>query len=224
MTQAWARAGWMLSVVLLSLLLAACGGEDETPADAADSQDAAQAAGNADAAPVNSAEIAPIEPLDPAQSQPPVRLQIPEIGLDAPVAEMGWQIAMVDGTRTTTWVVPETELGWHSNSAGAGAAGNTILSGNQVGESAPLLELAVGNIQSGQEVRLTDADGLVFVYRITEVSEPIAAVGATEADEQAAAAYFAPTDTPRLTLATGWPEFTTTHRIFAVAELLGVAP
>ncbi|MEX1020000.1 MAG: class F sortase [Litorilinea sp.] len=212
-----------MTAMLMSLALIACGGaEPAAPAPTADAANAT-AATSADAQ-TSSSTVAPIEPLALEQSQPPVRLQIPDLGLDIPVTEMGWQVTMADDTRTTTWVVPETSLGWHANSAGVGAAGNTILSGRQVGDSAPLAALALGDIQIGQEVHITDVDGLVFIYRISEISDPIPAAGATEADESRAATYFGPTNTARLTLATGWPEFTTTHRIFAVGELIGVAP
>jgi hypothetical protein len=71
-------------------------------------------------------------------------------------------------------------------------------------------------------VLLTDGDGITFVYRITEVTDPIPVTGATPDEIARASTYFAPTTTARLTLVTGWPDFTTTHRIFAVAEFVGV--
>lgn len=210
------QTGSLVAVAFLCVTLVACGAPAPVPVI---ETTATPAANN-----TTSSTVAPLEPLDLDQSQPPVRLQIPEIGLDLPVTEMGWQVTMINNRRTTTWVVPEETLGWHANSAGAGAAGNMVISGRQVGDSAPMLPLAVGNIAVGQEVRVTDADGLVFIYRITEVSDPIASVGASEADQARAAAYFGPSDDAQLTLATGWPEFTTTHRIFAVGEFEGVAP
>jgi sortase (surface protein transpeptidase) len=43
-------------------------------------------------------------------------------------------------------------------------------------------------------------------------------VGATAEDNAAAAAFLAPTASAQLTLITGWPVDTTTHRIFVTAE------
>lgn len=164
-------------------------------------------------------EIAPY-PLD--QTTGPVRVRIPEIGLDAPIIAMGWRVGMVNGERTTIWDVPLDEAGWHINSAGAGGAGNTVVSGRQVEGAAVFAPLALGGVAPGQQVLLTDGDGLVFVYEISEVTDPVPVTGATPDEISRAASYFAPSPTARLTLVTGWPEFTTTHRIFAVADFVGV--
>jgi sortase (surface protein transpeptidase) len=166
--------------------------------------------------------VTEIDPYPLDQTTGPVRLQIPEISLDVPVIAMGWRVDVVEGQRGTVWDVPLEEAGWHINSAGAGALGNTIISGRQVGGAAVFAPMALGNVVPGQEVLLTDGDGITFVYRITEVTEPIAVTGATPDETAQAAEYFAPSGRARLTLVTGWPEFTTTHRIFAVGEFVGV--
>jgi sortase (surface protein transpeptidase) len=150
----------------------------------------------------------------------PVRLQIPDIEMDVPVTPMEWHVITVGGTRTTAWDVPLDSLGWHPNSAGAGAKGNVLLSGRQADGDALLEPLALGSIKPGQDVILTDENGAEFTYRIREVSEPIPVSGATEEEEALALEYVAPTDEAELTLISGWPEFTTTHRIFAVADLV----
>lgn len=172
------------------------------------------------ATPVATEEVAAL-PSD--QAAVPVKLAVPELNLEMPVVEMGWAITEVDGERTTEWIVPTDAIGWHANSAGAGVAGNTILSGYQMTGEALLAPLATGELVVGQEVQLTAADGKVFTYQISEVTEPIAITGATEAEVARAAAYIAPTEEPQLTLITGWPDFTTTHRVFAVAEFVGEA-
>jgi hypothetical protein len=166
--------------------------------------------------------VTEIDPYPADQTTGPVRVQIPEIDFDAPIIAMGWRVAMIDGKRATVWDVPLDEAGWHINSAGAGAAGNTIVSGRQVEGAAVFAPLALGNLAPGQEVLLTDGDDITFVYRITEVTDPIPVTGATPDEIARAATYFSPTTSARLTLVTGWPEFTTTHRIFAVAEFVGV--
>ncbi len=156
-------------------------------------------------------------------SQPtqPVQLAIPALVVEWPIVPMGWIVADVNGQRTTKWEVPLEAIGWHVNSAGAGEAGNVVLSGHQAQGAALLAPLALGDIAVGQELLLTDAQGQVFLYTVTEVSEPIPVIGATAEDDALAATYAAPSSQPKLTLITGWPDFTTTHRVFAVAELVG---
>jgi hypothetical protein len=206
-----------LALLLILLLCAACQSGVQTPPTAENTPTADPAAESA-----STGVVAEIEPYPLEQTTGPVRVQIPAIGLDAPIIAMGWHVAMVDGRRTTVWDVPQDVAGWHIDSAGAGGLGNTIVSGRQVEGAAVFAPLALGSIAPGQEVLLTDGDGITFVYRIVEVTEPIPVTGATPDELARAASYFAPTPTARLTLVTGWPEFTTTHRIFAVAEFAGV--
>jgi hypothetical protein len=169
---------------------------------------------------IESTDTTSVKPLALEDAVQPVRLQIPDVGLDAPVTPMGWRVVTQDGERTTSWDVPLDAVGWHANSAGAGAAGNVILSGRQADGEALLEPLALGSVTPGQDVLLTDENGQEFVYRVREVSEPIPISGATEEEEEEALAYVIEDDGARLTLISGWPEFTTTHRIFAVADLV----
>lgn len=212
------QARWLslLAVTMIAmLLLAACQAnvtppQDPTPAPATAT------------APATSSNTTEVAPFPQEQATGPVRLQIPDINLNVPVIAMGWRVDVVNGARTTVWDVPTEEAGWHINSAGAGAEGNTVISGRQVGGAAVFAPLALGSVTLGQEIRLTDGDGIVFTYRITEVTDPIPVTGATPAEIAQAASYFAPTADARLTLVAGWPEFTTTHRVFLVAEFVGV--
>lgn len=173
--------------------------------------------------PTPEADTTPVAESTPEARQglPPVLLRIPAISLELPITPMGWVVTEANGQRTTQWIVPLDTVGWHVNSAGAGGTGNTILSGHQSSGEAVFAPLALGDITVGQEVQLVDEQGAVFVYRITEISDPIPIVGATEEDNALAQTYTAPTDVAQLTLITGWPDFTTTHRIFAVAEYVG---
>lgn len=171
---------------------------------------------------VADADLTASVPLTEALS--PVALRIPALDLELPITTMGWVVTEVDGQRTTTWVVPTDTVGWHANSAGAGGAGNTILSGYQATGAALLAPLALGDITVDQEIELTDTAGNVFRYRVTEVSDPIPLLGATEEDNTLMRSYLQPSELPILTLMTGWPDFTTTHRIFAVADYVGRVP
>jgi sortase (surface protein transpeptidase) len=213
------RIAWLL---VLSLLLAACqSAETPTTPEASPQAGTPQVVANQTpgALPTGVVEV---DPLPPDQATAPVRLQIPSAGLDVPVTPMGWEVVTINNQRTTTWVVPDDAAGWHVNSAGAGALGNTIISGKQNGGDAVFAPLAVGRVNAGDEVHLVDSDGLIFVYRIREVTQPIPIAGASTEDVQQALSYMAQTETAQLTLITGWPDFTTTHRIFALCNFVGV--
>ncbi len=96
-----------------------------------------------------------------------------------------------------------------------------LISGRQADGAAVFAPLALGSVTSGQEIWLSDQDGVTFVYQVSEVSEPIPITGATDEEIERAAAYQEQSDTAKLTLITGWPDFTTTHRVFVVADFLG---
>jgi sortase (surface protein transpeptidase) len=153
-----------------------------------------------------------------------VALAIPAVGLQAQVTPMGWEPVLLGEEVTTRWVVPAQTLGWAVNSAGAGESGNLIVVGHQALGAALFRPLALGEVTTGQEVLVEAAGGVTHLYRVTEVSPPIPAIGATAAEQAAAAAYLAPTPGPRLTLVSGWPADTSTHRLFVVAEYVGVQP
>ena len=213
----------LLLAVMVTGLLAACAPvAAPTAAPAADSGAASPPEAAADSPQVTTA-IAGTTPLDPADAVAPTQLAIPALALELPVVPMDWTIATVEGERVTRWQIPDDALGWHINSAPAGAVGNTLLSGHQVKGGALLAPLARGEFAVGQELLLTDDAGRTFVYRITRISAPIPVTGADDAQTAEAAAYIAPTETAVLTLLTGWPDFTTTHRIFAQAEFVGQA-
>lgn len=186
---------------------------------------ATPAAPTATPAPSSPAEqpVTSAEPLSLDKALPPTLFQLPELDIEFRVSPMGWTVVDANGSRTTRWIVPQDAAGWHINSAGAGAAGNTILSGQQTAGEAVFAPLSLGEIQPGQQIFLTSEDGQVYVYEVKEVSQPIPMIGATPADEEAAAAFVAPSSDAKLTLITGWPDFATTHRVFAVAQFLGIA-
>lgn len=161
-----------------------------------------------------------VETMQDAGGFPPVAIEIPALSLVIPVAPMGWESAEVEGRTTTRWVVPDDAAGWALNSARAGDVGNVVIAGHQARGAAVFAAVALGEVEVGQELVLADETGNTFTYRVVEVSEPIPVLGATDAEVEQAAAYAAPTTDARLTLITGWPAATTTHRVFVVAELV----
>lgn len=180
------------------------------------------ATGAAPAAPQISVQTS--QPVAVADAAAPALISIPEISLDAPVVPMDWRVAEVAGKRTTVWSLPDNALGWHSNSVGAGAAGNLVISGHQLLGEGLLAPIALGEVAIGQEILVTDAEGTVFVYQVSEVSEPIAISEDAKAEASLAATWTGQGGEPRLTLITGWPDFSSTHRVFVTAIFVGVQP
>lgn len=147
----------------------------------------------------------------------PVRLVIPDAGMDVPVQPMGWRTTRAGDTRTTQWILPESAAGWHVDSAQPGRAGNVILSGRQL-EGDVFAPIAQDALRVGQEIILVASDGSQYMYTIIEISDPLPVQASAEIDARVQG-YVTQTPLPTLTLITGWPDFTTTHRIFVVATL-----
>ena len=154
----------------------------------------------------------------------PVALSIPAVDLQAQVTPMVWEPVMIGDQVSTRWMVPEQTVGWAVSSAGAGEPGNVIIVGHQAVGAALFRPLALGEVVAGQEILLQSADGVQHRYRVTEVSDPIPAIGASADELAQSAAYLAPTTDARLTLVSGWPADATTHRVFVVAEYVGLQP
>jgi len=215
-TTSYTRVIGLITLVVIGMMLSAC--IAPPPSDST-----ASIGETPTVAPQPEAEAEAIAPTPQEQAPMPVQLQIPELNLDMPITPMGWRVVAADGAETTTWIVPEESLGWQVNSAGAGEDGNMLIAGHQALGDALLAPLALDEIEPGQEILVTDDAGMTFRYQITEVSAPLPIAGASEDENAQAAAYVLPDGDARLTLITGWPDFTTTHRVFAVAELVGAA-
>ena len=234
----WALRGLLL-LVIPALLLSACGRSRSqepptatplalptatpTPAPTQPSSDSQAPPSQPTATPEPQVAYQAMDPLPPEQTAPPVSLRFVELEHTVPVTAMGWRIVELDGERTTQWDVPEESAGWHPNSVGAGGAGNLVISGHQLLGSAVFAPLAQGQVKVGQHVLVTDGDGRTFVYRVTQVTDPLPITGKLAEETALAAQFMGPTATPQLTLVTGWPDFTTTHRVIAVAQFLGIA-
>lgn len=236
-TRRFIRLGFLLGLaLLLCFALAACQagslpgltgallqvarGPAMPPAPMTPTPPAAAAGQPATATPV----AAPDAVTDAGADAMPVALTIAAIDLGAEVTPMGWELVMDGDQITTRWVVPLETLGWAVNSAAAGEPGNVVILGHQALGDALLRPLALGEIAPGQEIRLQAAGGATYLYTVREVSPPIPAIGATADEIARSAAYLAPTADARLTLVSGWPADTTTHRVFVVAEYTGIAP
>jgi sortase (surface protein transpeptidase) len=153
--------------------------------------------------------------------QPPASLTIAEAEMvEIPVVAMGWRVTEVDGVRTTMWEIPGDAAGWHPDSGLAGQPGNVIISGHQLLGIAPFAAIALGDVLPGQEVLLTDAAGNTFSYVVREVTDPLPIEIDAAAEQILANTYLAQGEEAILTLISGWPDFSTTHRVLVIADLV----
>jgi Sortase domain len=156
-----------------------------------------------------------------AEAAPPIRLHFAALDLTVAVEPMAWIVADVNGERQAVWEIPQLNAGWHLNSAMVGAPGNMIISGHHLQGAAVFAPLARGELRIGDPILVTDEQGQTYTYEVSEVADPLPAAGATTAESEQAASYLAPTVESRLTLVTGWPDFSDTHYLFVVAQLVG---
>lgn len=213
----------MMALLCAVAFLAACSPVENMATPTPRSEATPTAANTGTTATETPATVQVTMPVPVQAGKQPATLRIAELNMVVPVTAMGWELTLVDGVRTTGWAVPERTAGWMPNTAGVGEPGNMVIAGHQAQGDAVFAALALGEILPGQTIAVTGADGRSFDYRVVEVSDPVPVLGATAADTARAAAYVAPSEDGRLTLVSGWPGDTTTHRIFAVAELVGPA-
>jgi sortase A len=158
-------------------------------------------------------------PVPPAQGEPN-RLAIPAIGLDTAIVDVGWEVVERGQQRTTEWQTADNAAGRHINSARPGEPGNVVLSGHHNTKGEVFRRISEQELAVGDMIYLYDAQGQRFSYQVTEVTDPLPEVGASEAQRLANASYIQPTSDARVTLVTCWPYWTNTHRIVVVGELI----
>lgn len=92
------------------------------------------------------------------------RIQIPSIGVDAPVEDVGTEIK----NGQLVWEVIEDIAGHHRASANPGEQGNIVVTGHVESRSSGNVFLSLPEIQVGDEVTMTSEAG-DFVYVVTAV-------------------------------------------------------
>jgi sortase A len=159
----------------------------------------------------------PVAP--PAEQGEPNRLVIPAIGLDTAIVDVGWEVVERGAQRTTEWQTADNAAGRHLNSARPGEQGNVVLSGHHNTKGEVFRRISEQELAVGDAIYLYDAQGRRHTYQVSEVTEPLLEVGASEAQRLANARYIQPTSDARVTLVTCWPYWTNTHRIVVVGTL-----
>ena len=93
----------------------------------------------------------------------PVRIKIPEIGVDAPITSLG---LTSDGHLNAPSDTDRNLVGWYGNGPAPGMTGNSILDGHVDTMAGPAVFYGLGALSKGDTVRVTRADKLTAVYSI----------------------------------------------------------
>jgi len=96
--------------------------------------------------------------------RPPVRVEIPSIGVDATVVNLGLH---PDGTLETP--TDFAQAGWWSGGYAPGQRGPAVIAGHVDSKAGPAVFFHLGDVPVGANVRLTAADGSEVTFRIDRV-------------------------------------------------------
>lgn len=146
--------------------------------------------------------------------EPPVRIRIPRIGLDAPVVPVGQHALTLEGQLVSQWDVPPARAaGWHQTSAPLGLPGNTVLNGhhNVAGEVFRYLS----TLKPGDRLTLESATRR-YPYVVVQTMT-LAEEGQPPEVRAENARWILPTPDERVTLITCWPYTSNTHRLVVIA-------
>lgn len=189
----------------LTTLLAGCGGPGATSGGTT-------AAGGASSTP------SPVKSATPqGGSSVPVRLRIPEIGVDTPVMRLG---LAPDGTVQVPPVTAHDQAGWYEHSPTPGQTGPSVLLGHvTVGSYGDGVFRRLGELRRGDRVEARLENGGTAAFAVTEVRT------VDKADFPAGAVY-GNVDRPELRLITcGGPRTGAGYRdnviVFAAASSSG---
>ena len=144
------------------------------------------------------------------------RIRIPALGIDAPVVPVYWHLEERQGQAVGIWDTVDGAAGHHLSSAPLGGEGNCVISGHSRSMDGGVFS-GLWELTQGEAVVLAGLDGSEHVYLVREVHK-VREVGADLQERYRHAAWMDPTDEPRLTLITCWPDWAYTHRIVVVAS------
>jgi LPXTG-site transpeptidase (sortase) family protein len=160
------------------------------------------------------ARLAPAASGGSGLAEPLAWLEIPAIGVYAPIQPVGRVEMEEDGQLYLQWQAPAGyAVGWHNTSARPGTAGNTVLNGHNNIYGAVFRDLV--ELGSGDEMTVYE-DGQSYRYRVahSELLEENDQPLDVRLDN---AKWMLPTSDDRLTLISCWPIIGATHRVIVVA-------
>jgi LPXTG-site transpeptidase (sortase) family protein len=156
-------------------------------------------------------------PFHPEYERPkiPDKIEIPSIGLTAPVVISDFNTTNVEGETFGQWVAPSKyAAAWHPDSALLEQTGNIVINGhhNEFGEVfGKLVDLKVGDLINvyfeGESFTYVVANRLILPERFQDASVRLEN-----------ARWLGKTNDTRLTLVTCWPQDSNTHRLIIVAR------
>lgn len=147
----------------------------------------------------------------------PDRLEIPSIGLDAPIIKAVPSEIRIGSDYYEQWEAPdEFAVGWHTTSALLGQVGNTVLNGHHNINGKVFENLH--NVEPGQEV-IVYGGNLRYTYIVVNVMI-LPERNVDMATRMENARWILPSTDERLTLITCWPADSNTHRLIVVAQPL----
>jgi LPXTG-site transpeptidase (sortase) family protein len=145
----------------------------------------------------------------------PDKIEIPAIGLSAPIEIAEFNFTDLEGETFGQWISAAEFAGaWHPDSALLGSAGNTVINGHHNLYGKVFGKLV--DLESGDMVYIY-AKGKKYTYVIAnkmillEKGQPLDV-------RMENARWLEPTDDERLTLVTCWPAKSNTHRLILVAR------
>lgn len=151
--------------------------------------------------------------LPPAE---PTRIEIPAIGVDAPVGRVGLNS---DGTVEVPPLSRAGDTGWYGYGPTPGEVGPAVVLGHVDSEAGPAVFFRLKELRPGDMVRIRRGDGRTAIFRITVVEEFLKTRFPTER-------VYGDTDHPALRLVTCGGTYDRTRasyksNVIAFAELAG---
>ena len=161
-----------LASLTLALVLGACA--EDPPARPEASPSTAPATTLAPTTTASKAAVAPS--TRPRRPSPPVKLQIPSIGVSSQLVRLGLH---ADGTME----VPRDYglAGWFTGGAVPGQDGPAVISGHVDSRSGPAVFYRLGELRPGDTVRVQRADGGWLAFEVTGTARYAKAEFPTEA-------------------------------------------
>jgi sortase (surface protein transpeptidase) len=109
------------------------------------------------------APAATLEPEHPAVEVYPLRVRIPEIGVDADVIDLGLN---TDGTLEVPSDFAQT--GWYTGRSVPGETGPSVVVGHVDSRSGPAVFYRLSDLEVGHVIEIDRSDGLIALYRVSE--------------------------------------------------------
>ena len=104
-----------------------------------------------------------LEPEHPAVEAYPLRVRIPEIGVDADVIDLGLN---ADGTLEVPSNYAQT--GWYTGRSVPGESGPSVVVGHVDSLSGPAVFYRLRDLEVGHVIEIDRSDGLIALYRVSE--------------------------------------------------------